>query len=287
MKQLNEVLKLSTAFLQERGVTRARRIAEELIAHCLQIKRLDLYMAFDRPMEEKELAALRPMLLRCREHEPVEYVLGSVEFADCKLVLNRSVLIPRPETEILVEWVKKRLKGWGSLEGKVLWDICTGSGALGIALKKAFPALQVVLTDISKDALALAAQNAQANDVEVELIQGDLLQPLAGRKADVVVCNPPYLSTSEYLSVEPSVKNFEPRGALVGGERGIELYEQLAQTLPQHLNAPALAFFEIGASQGAEVKKILNSPFWSRSSLEKDWAGHDRFFFLEKDSFLE
>lgn len=287
MKQLNEVLQLSTTFLQERKITRARRIAEELIAHCLQMKRLDLYMSFDRPMEEKELTALRPLLKRCAEHEPVEYVLGAVEFADCKVALNRSVLIPRPETEILVEWIKKRLKTWGPLEGKVLWDVCTGSGALGIALKKAFPALRVVLTDLSTDALALAEQNAVANGVEVELVLGNLLEPFKGQKADIVVCNPPYLSTNEYLNAEPSVKNFEPRSALVGGERGDEFYERLAATLPEHLQAPSLVFLEIGASQGASLKQIFNGPFWSRFHLEKDWAGHDRFFFLEKDSFLE
>ncbi len=276
MKQLGEVLQLSTTFLQERGVARARRTAEELLAHCLQMKRLDLYMAFDRPLQEQELTALRPLVKRCAEQEPVEYVLGTVEFAGCKLTVNRNVLIPRPETELLVEWVKKRKTG------RVLWDVCTGSGALGIALKKMFPDLHVVLTDISAEALALAEQNARANGVEVELLQGDLLAPLKGRKADMIVCNPPYLSDAEFPQTDLSVRNFEPKQALVAGPQGTEFYERLAAALPDH--APSRVFFEIGATQGPAVSKIFSGPFWTKTFLERDWAGHDRFFFLEKDS---
>jgi len=278
MKQLGEVLKLSTSFLQERGVARARRTAEELLAHCLQMKRLDLYMAFDRPLSEPELVMLRPLVKRCSEHEPVEYVIGTVEFAGCQITVNKNVLIPRPETELLVEWVKKRRVG------HVLWDVCTGSGALGIALKKAMPDLHVVLSDISPQALALAKQNGSANGVFVEFLEGDLLTPFSGRKADMIVCNPPYLSEVEFTQTDPSVRQFEPKQALVAGARGTELYEQLASKLPECLNVPSRVFLEIGSTQSPALRKIFSD---YQIQLEKDWAGHDRFFFLEKDCLSE
>jgi len=275
MKQLGEVLKLSTSFLQERGVARARRTAEELLAHCLQMKRLDLYMAFDRPLSEPELVMLRPLVKRCSEHEPVEYVIGTVEFAGCQLAINQNVLIPRPETELLVEWVKKRRVG------HVLWDVCTGSGALGIALKKAMPDLDVVLSDISPQALALAKQNGSANGVEVEFLEGDLLTPFSGRKADMIVCNPPYLSEAEFTQPDLSLR-FEPKLALVAGPQGTEFYQRLAAALPAH--APSRVFLEIGSTQGQPLRKIFSD---YQIHLEKDWAGHDRFFFLEKDCLSE
>ncbi len=276
MKNIGEVLQLSTAFLQERGVHRARRLVEELLAHKLGMKRLDLYMQFDRPVEERELAKLREPLKRLLKEEPIEYILGEVEFCSCKIAIDSRVLIPRPETEILAEHILKRIKGC------VVWDLCTGSGCLGIALKKARPELDVTLSDLSSDALMLAKQNAKENQVEVNFLQGDLLAPFQGQKADIVVCNPPYISTSEYLNLQPSVRMFEPKMALVSGERGTELYERLARDLPLFLKEKAQVFLEIGTGQGPLLQKIFSEGIWTRAEVEKDWAGHDRFFFLEK-----
>ncbi len=335
MKTIAEVLKLSSGFLSERGLERARRCAEELLGSVVGLKRLELYMQFDRPVLERELVALRSLLKRAATQEPLEYILGSVEFAGCTIALAPSVLIPRPETEILVSLVVKKLEG-KSLEGKVLWDVCSGSGCIGIALKKAFPALRVVLSDCSPDALRLAEQNAKTNGVAVEFEMGDLLERFHGASADIVVCNPPYLSTNEYLNAQHSVRAFEPKLALVGGEKGTEFYERLARELPGCLRTPALVALEIGWNQGAAVQAIFepfagaipravtNCAFEGDSSdpaakdrgevdisnitprpdpsqmghcnpfksaicdrsrytkrLEKDWAGKDRFFFLE------
>lgn len=271
MKTVGEVLKLSTTFLQEKGVDKGRRISEELLAASLGCQRLDLYLQFDKPIEESELVNLREKLKRCAKSEPIQYVLGEVEFYGAAIQVDRRVLIPRPETEILVDLIAKQASSG------VLWDICTGSGCIGIALKKARPELCVTLSDLSPEALELARENAKRNGVQVSFLQGDLLNPFQGQKADIVVCNPPYIAANEYFHLQPSVLGFEPKMALVGGETGLVFYERLAEALPPLLNPGAKVFLELGTGQGVAVKKI----FGDRGKIEKDWAGHDRFFFLE------
>ncbi|HSX10453.1 MAG TPA: peptide chain release factor N(5)-glutamine methyltransferase [Chlamydiales bacterium] len=266
MKTIGEVLKLSQSFLEERKIDRPRRTAEDLLSNVLKLKRLDLYLQFDKPVIDGELALLRDLLKKCGRGEPLEYVIGGLEFFGCWIKTDPRVLIPRPETEILVDLISQRVRSG------VLWDLCTGSGCMGIALKKKWPELKVTLSDISADALALAAENAKQNGVEVELVQGDLLDPFRGRKADVIVCNPPYISQSEYDHLSPSVRDFEPKGALLGGERGTEFYERLQRELPPFLNPGAQVFFEIGARQGEALKKLF-----PQGEILPDWAGHPRF----------
>lgn len=267
MKAIGEILKLSAEFLAERKVERPRRMAEDLISHVLGLKRMDLYLQFDKPIVDRELSIIRDLLKRCAKGEPLEYILGEVEFFGCRIQIDRRVLIPRPETEILVEMISKKVqKG-------VLWDICTGSGCIGIALKKAHPELQVTLSDISPDALALAAENAKLNQIDVTLLRGDLLQPFKGQKADWIVCNPPYISEAEYTQLDLSVKDYEPKLALVGGERGTEIYETLKRELPDYLNPDAEIYFEIGSGQGDAIKRIFPN-----GQLLSDWSGKPRFF---------
>lgn len=281
MKSIGEVLQLSTAFLQDRKIDRPRRSAEELLSHVLKVKRMDLYLQFDKPVDEKELTLLREFLKRAAKGEPIQYVIGEVEFLNCRIQINNNVLIPRPETEILATIAIKKIKEMPHA-GKILWDVCTGSGYLGIGIKKACPELVVSLSDISKEALAIAAQNAQINEAAVEIVEGDLLHPFVGKKADFVICNPPYISQSEYFALDSSVRDHEPKGALLGGDRGTEFYERLAKELPPYLNPKAKVFLEIGASQGKAVKEIFSKGLWTGLELHKDWSGQDRFFFLEK-----
>lgn len=269
MRTIGEVLKLSSDFLSDRKIERPKRIAEELLSHVLQLQRMDLYLQFDKPVIETELNVLRGLLIRCGKGEPLEYVIGEVKFFGCRIKIDPRVLIPRPETEILTDMISKRVKSG------VLWDVCTGSGYVGISLKKAHPELQVSLSDISPEALSLAAVNAQLNNVDVTLVQGDLLEPFKGQKADYVVCNPPYISEGEYDNLDPSVRDFEPKLALVGGQTGTEFYARLARELPKYLNPRAQVFFEIGSGQGEAVKKLF-----PQGELHCDWAGHPRFFFF-------
>ncbi len=280
MKTIAEVLTLSTAFLSEKKLDRSRRSAEELLASVLGVKRMDLYLQHDRPLFETDLEKMRSLLKRRSTGEPLEQILGEIEFYHCQLAITPDVLIPRQETEILVDLIAKRIKERPS-SGRTLWDLCTGSGCIGLSLKKAVSELSVSLSDICPKALALAKKNAEANNLEVDFRQGDLLEPFFGETADFIICNPPYISQKEYEELDPGVRDFEPRSALLGGERGTEFYERIARELPPFLRPGAQIFFEIGEGQGPAVQEIFSPLPWRRSRLLKDWAEKDRFFFLE------
>ncbi len=275
MKTIREVLSLSTQYLKDRQIDSARREAEDLLSDALCITRISLYMDHDRPLSEDELIKCRERLQRRGKGEPLAYIHGEVLFYDCQLKITPAVLIPRPETELLVDKVVNVLKDQ-DLSGKVLWDICCGSGCIGIALKKKLPALTVHLSDISPHALNLAKENALQNDVEVTMHEGDLLSSFAGKHCDYVVCNPPYISESDYAGLSSEVRNHEPRQALVAENNGYAFYERLAQQLPQHLNANGQVWFEIGTGMGPQLLTIFSA--WQNPTVEKDWSQHDRFF---------
>lgn len=276
MKTVGEVLALSYKYLQSKQIQSPRRDVEDLIAHLLGMKRLDLYLNFDRPVDEIELQKLREGLKRLVALEPLEYITGMVFFFGCKIQLNSSVLIPRPETELLVEKIASELQEM-SLEGKVFLDLCSGSGCIGIGVKKQFPQLEVILSDKSPAAVALSRENARLNDLELTVLQGDLFEPLKMQKVHFIACNPPYISAAEYELLDPSVKNFEPREALLAGISGLEFYERLAREASSHLEKPGQIWLEIGTGQGDSVKKIFNDASYVNVAVEKDLAGHDRF----------
>lgn len=282
MKTVLEVLKRSTTYLEQHGVENARRQAEDIISDALGIKRLNLYLEHDRPLNEAELTECRNRLQRRGRGEPAQYIHGQVEFCNCTILVTPAVLIPRQETEILVEQIIQELSGQ-DLTGKTLWDVCCGSGYIGIALKKRFPALKVVLSDLSPEALEVARKNAALNSVEVTCLQGDLLKPFKGSQAHYLTCNPPYVAEGEFESLDASVKNFEPRMALIGGKTGLEFYERLATELPGLLFPGAKVWFEIGTGQGEAIQKLFNRSPWKYCAVKQDWAGHDRFFFLENE----
>jgi release factor glutamine methyltransferase len=280
MKLLGEVLNLSIQYLKEKSVTSPRLVAETLLSHVLDAKRMDLYLRFECPLEEKELSIFRALLKKASLGEPVEYILSTSSFYGLNLDLSPQVLIPRPETEILVDQMAKLLELEG-VEEKVLLDLCSGSGCIGLSLKKKFPALSVTLSDISLEALALSKKSAEKNSLDVTFLQGDLLAPFSSKKADYVVCNPPYISKLEYEGLDFSVKGYEPKLALVGGETGLEFYQRLALDLPSHLKPGAKVFLEIGMAQGEALNEIFSSSCWVKKELRQDWSGKDRFFFLE------
>ncbi len=199
-----------------------------------------------------------------------------VEFFRCRIKLTPHVLIPRQESEILIFYALPHIKGG------ILLDLCTGSGCLGLAIKKARPDMHVILSDISHEALECARNNAALNQLDVEFLEGDLLEPLGDRKVDYVICNPPYVSDEEYEHLDSSVRDFEPKLALVGGKEGLDFYSRLSKSLKGHINEGAKIFFEIGKDQGEKVLNLFSD--WEKKEVIKDWAGHDRFVFLEYSS---
>lgn len=280
MKTALDVLTLSSDFLKQKGVVSPRRIAEHLLEAVLGVSRIELYMQSDRPLNEGELSRYRGFIQRAAKHEPWAYIVGEVEFFDCLIAVTPDVLIPRQETEIMLDLVCGRLKE-DKLEGKVALDLCCGSGCLGIGLKKALPQLDVIASDLSKEALEVASENAKRNQADLKFLQGDLLVPLGKQKIDYLLCNPPYISQAEYEELDLSVKGYEPQLALVGGASGMEYYTRLEEVLPEVLNPKARLFFEIGEMQGEMIQEVFSHHKWKNQEIRQDFSGKDRFFFLE------
>lgn len=246
MRTLIEVVQLSKSYV---GQARPSVEVEEWIAHCLGMIRFDLYINHDIPVEERELKSIRSGLRLLREGRPLAYITGKAPFWKNEFFVNASVLIPRPETEILVE---KAIEYCKSEKTTSVVDVCTGTGCVGISLKRELPALSVMLFDLSPCALEVARKNGEGLDLVYR--QGDLLEPLASNEVDLVVANPPYLSVEEWEKADLSVRGYEPKQALVGGVRGDELYARLFGEAKQK-KVRAL-FVEIGASQGEVVQQL-------------------------------
>jgi len=285
MKTILEVLNLSCDFLKKKGINHARRQSEDLLSDALNLNRIELYTNYEKPLSEDELDLCRQNLARRSKGEPLQYIKGHVDFYGCDIQVNPNVLIPRQETEIFVDMIAKQLAKdeleKGTLKGKVLFDVCTGSGCIGISLKKKFPDLTVFLSDLSIDALKIAKENATKNSCEVECLIGNLLEPFKGKKCDYFICNPPYVTEKEYESLDIEVKNYEPKLALVGGDSGYEFYERLAVQLSGYLKLSAKGFFEIGRGQGAHILSLFKDGPYVNCQFKQDWSSHDRFFLLE------
>lgn len=280
MKTVREVFDAMRDYFQRLQLKPERVLAEEVIGAALNIKRLQLYLEFDRPLTEEELEKCRDYLKRRAKREPIQYIMGEADFYHCRLDLTQDVLIPRHETELLVDKIARELKKM-DLKGKSLWDVCTGSGCIGIALKKQFPELSVTLSDISPAALKIAKKNCEKNGVEATILEGDLFAPFEGQKCHFFVCNPPYVAAGDYPHLEPEVRDWEPKGALVGGERGLDFYERLAGELPRYLHPGGKAWLEIGVDQGKYLLELFKGDCWREANAERDYAGIDRFFSLE------
>lgn len=282
MKRLKDILREAASKMEEHHFMYPRRQAQELFCDLLEVTLPQLYDMLDQPLSDVQCLKAKDWLEKRIAGQPLAYLRGEVEFYGCRILVNSHVLIPRPETELLVDRIVRFLKPL-DLKGKVLWDICSGSGCIGIAIKKALPDLQISLVDISKEAVALSLENARLNEVQVNCLQGDLFAPFGKQKADYIVSNPPYLSLDEYRAVDDSVKNFEPQLALLGGENGLVFYDRFAKEFPSHLMSKGCAWMEIGFLQGPALEKLFSFPCFVNKKLEKDFAGHDRFFFLEME----
>lgn len=270
MKTIESVRKHCIDYLSSKGVATPKLEADHLLSKALDVERMDLYLDFERPLSEKELSLCRDLLKRRGQREPLQYILKTVPFFHCEIEVSPSVLIPRPETEQLVEMIVKELEGQ-ELKGKRLLDLCAGSGCIAIALKKALPDLEVFASDICEKALNLAKKNATQNGVEVGFVQSDLFENLQEKHFDFLVSNPPYVSEEEFLSLEPELK-YEPKKALVSGETGLEIYQAIANSVEKVLKPGAKCWLEIGSNQA----ETLQTLFQEGETLQ-DWSSNKRF----------
>ena len=225
MSTVRELLGPARDYLEQKGVPSPRLDAEYLLAHVLAVDRLALYLDHDRPLEPAEVDRLRELVRRRGRREPLAYLLGSWSFYGLDLACDSRALVPRPETEVLVERCLALLAG---VEAPRIVDVGTGTGAIALALASRLPAAAVSAIDVSPGALALAAENAAANDLaeRVELLEGDLLAPVAGRELDLVASNPPYVAPG--ADVDPEVADYEPAVAVYAEDGGRAILERLA-----------------------------------------------------------
>ena len=272
MLNIQDILKLSKSYLEQKGSSNPLRESEEVISLALNLSKLDMYLNFDKPLNNEEVQRCRDVLKRVGQFEPYAYIKGSVFFYDCHINVTQDVLIPRNETEILVDKIASSM----TCEKSML-DLCTGSGCIAISLKKKFPYLLVQASDISQNALDVAILNAKTNDVDVCFIQSDFLSSI-NQRFDLIVSNPPYISEDEYKSLELSVAKYEPKIALVAENNGLYFYETLAQKAHNFLNTAGTLWLEIGYKQGLYVKKMFDDNGWLNTDVIKDFSGNDRFF---------
>lgn len=272
-----EALNLSTEYLNKKGIESARLNAELMLAHILNCKRLQLYLMFDRPLDENELSLYREFLARRAKREPLQYILGEVEFYNIKLKVNQDVLIPRPETELLVE---KIVKDYSHKSDFKFLDIGIGSGNISIALLVNLPNSQGVGIDISDSALALAKSNAEFNLVKdrLELIHFDILKDdiqLLG-KFDAVISNPPYVSSEDFETLEPELKVYEPHIALTDFYNGLTFFRKIISIADSLLKEEGKVYFEIGKGQSNEVKALMEDSRIINLNIIKDYQGIER-----------
>lgn len=277
MLSVLEVIKKTTDFFAAKGVESARLNAELLVGHVLGLKRMQLYLQFERVLTEPELDRLRPLVRRRSRREPLQYIIGETEFAGLRLKVDRRALIPRPETERLVEIVSEKL---ADTPPQRVLDLGTGTGALALAFARQWPAAAIVATDASADALALAKENAAACGFaeRVSFVLSDWYQALPAAAAmDLVVANPPYLSVEELAEVAPEVREYEPRQALTSGEAGRADLRAIIAGARAQLRPGGLLALETGIAQHALLLAELTAAGFEHVESRPDLTGRDRF----------
>ena len=274
MLTLMEVLQRTQRYLTERGVPNPRRDAEMLLSHVVGLERLQLYVQFERPMIKAELDQLRPVLARRGRREPLAWVLGQTGFHNIELVVHPHVLVPRPDTETLVEAALALIP---PDEAFFIADVGTGTGAVALAIAAARPAVRVYAIDPSEDALRCARANVDALGMtdRVALLRGTYLDPIpAHRSLDLVISNPPYIPTAELATLEAEVRDHEPRLALDGGPDGLTCYRQLLPAAARRARVGVLV--ELGHDQAAAVSTLAQQAGLGAIRIHKDLGGHDR-----------
>jgi release factor glutamine methyltransferase len=276
---VRELVGQAADWLADRGVRSPRLDADRLLAHALGLRRLDLYLDLDRPLEPDEVATFRDLLRRRGRREPLAYVLGSWSFRGLELATDSRALVPRPETEWLVERSLERI---AEVVSPRVLDVGTGSGAIAISIAVARADALVTATDLSVDALALAGENATAHAVAVELRRGDLLAPVAGGTFDLVIANLPYVGSEDVVDEE--VSGFEPALAVFAPDRGRALIDRLVAGVGDVLAPGGLVALEVGAGQAPWAVERLRAAGLVDAVSEPDLAGIERLAFARQSS---
>ncbi len=272
----------SAEYLKNKGVETGRLDAEWLLAAALGVDRLQLYLKYDRPLSSEEREAFKPLLRRRSGREPLQYIIGRTGFRELELKTDPRVLIPRPETEVLVQEVLD----WASAGAESVWDMGTGAGAVALSLAAEGTWTRVVATDVSPEALSVAADNAERYDLggHVEFREGSLFEPLEeGERFDVIVSNPPYIAEGEKEELQPEVRDWEPPEALFAGEDGLDVIRQLVAGAPKHLLSGGLLALECGLGQAEGIAADVQATgAFGAVRIRADLTGRPRFVTAER-----
>jgi release factor glutamine methyltransferase len=278
---IQKLLNWVTEYLTSKGIESPRLSAELLLSHELELKRIDLYTQFDKQVPQEQLDKLHELVKRAGLYEPVAYLTGRTEFYSLELDITTDCMIPRPETELLVQRAIEFLRTRSGVQ--YVCDLCTGSGCIAVAIAKNFPNGRITATDISAAALAVTARNVEKHRLEerIKLLCGDLFEPVIKQldvnQFDLIVCNPPYVSTAEYENLDKNVKDYEPQSALLAGQDGMDIYRRIVTEVDKFLKPGAVLMLEIGYAQGPAVRELLEQTgAFAEIKIEKDFHDNDR-----------
>ena len=275
METLLNILQKTASYFQKHGVESPKLDAELIIAHVLECNRMQLYLDFERPMDEETLSKIRPLIKRRASREPVQYILGTESFMEFELKVDRRALIPRPETEELIERIVSECDK--DSISKII-DLGTGFGAIACALARHFMNASVIASDYSQDALSLAKENIQSLGLRerIELIHSSWFEKVDG-SFDLIVSNPPYLSVSELENVAVELREHEPLSALSSGQTGLEAIQILLANAPIYLSENGVMYLEVGADQKTAIEDIVRKYPELTGEVLPDLNGRDRF----------
>lgn len=286
-RTVGKVVNRITEYLMTRGIESPRLSAELLISGALGVGRIDLYTHPETVIDDAAYAQLQELAKRAGQHEPVEYLLGKTEFYFLEMIVEHGCVIPRPETELLVE---KAIEFLRDRQGQQLvCDLCTGSGCVAVAIARNCPNVRLIATDISAKAVDIAGKNIEKYQLKdrITLLEGDLFEPLepggTAGKYDLIVSNPPYVSDAEYADLEKNVKDYEPEEALSGGADGMDIHRRIIERANMFLKGDGALMLEIGYKQGAAVKQLLEkTAAFTHIGIAADFNGHDRIAIAAK-----
>lgn len=282
---VGRLLTWTVRYLREKGLEEPTLTAQLLLSKALGCSRLDLYMSFDKDVGEEARSRFKGLIKRAVAGEPVAYILGYKEFFSIPIKVRPSVLIPRPETEFLVQYLIRDIRNTSRFDGTILIaDVGIGSGCISIAIAKHIGKARIIGTDISDSALAVAAENIREYGLtdRIELVKTDLLLGLEGSRFDYIVSNPPYVSESDYERLPRTIRDYEPKESLLAGPDGLSVIRRLIITSKDYLAMGGKLIFEIGYNQAESVRKLLDDEGYSNIDFEKDLSGVDRIAIASK-----
>lgn len=274
--KLSELIKRTVTRLELAGFNNSKLDAELIISHFTEIKRLELNLHANEQIDRDIQTTIEQAVQRRLSHEPIQYILGETEFYGYKILVNNSVLIPRPETEFLVEKIIDAEKNI-----KSILEIGTGSGCIAIALAKKIDSIKITATDISNQALETAENNAKINEVNINLLISDIYENISG-KFDLIVSNPPYIPKHDFEELPIVVKEYEPHSALFAEEKGLYYYNKILANAKEYLTKTGIIYFEIGHDQAEAIIKIASKYDFVNAAVYKDLNGYDRIIRISR-----